>query len=160
FFLSAPGGELADRYDKARVAQWLKFFEIFIAALAVWGYAQSSLPLLFASLFGFGVLSALFGPIKYGILPDHLKPEDLPAGNALVEAATFIAIVLGTIVGGLAARGEGSVTRFSALVIGFALACWVAALLIPATGEGAPGLGITRNIAASTTKLLRYLRAN
>src|SRR6478736_5023328 len=81
FFLSAFGGELADRYDKARVAQWLKFLEIFIAGLALWGYARSSLPLLFVSLFGFGVLAALFGPIKYGILPDHLKREDLPAGN-------------------------------------------------------------------------------
>ena len=58
-------------------------------------------------LFGFGVLGALFGPIKYGILPDHLKREQLPAGNALVEGATFIAILTGTIVGGLASRGGG-----------------------------------------------------
>jgi acyl-[acyl-carrier-protein]-phospholipid O-acyltransferase/long-chain-fatty-acid--[acyl-carrier-protein] ligase len=160
FFLSALGGELADRYDKARVAQWLKFLEIFIAALAVWGYAWSSLVLLFASLFGFGVLAALFGPIKYGILPDHLKREDLPAGNALVEGATFVAILLGTIVGGLAARGEGAAAAFAALVMGFAFACWIAALLIPATGEGAPHLRIASNIAASTVAMLRYLRAD
>ncbi len=160
FVLSALGGELADRYDKARVAQWLKFLEIFIAALAVWGYAWSSLVLLFASLFGFGVLAALFGPIKYGILPDHLKREDLPAGNALVEGATFVAILLGTIVGGLAARGEGAAAAFAALVMGFAFACWIAALLIPATGEGAPHLRIASNIAASTVAMLRYLRAD
>ncbi len=160
FFLSALGGELADRYDKARVAQGLKFAEIFIGAIAVWGFARSSLPLLFSSLFGFGVLAALFGPIKYGILPDHLKREDLPAGNALVEGATFIAILLGTIVGGLAARGEGTVAMFAALVMGFALACWVAALLIPPTGEGAPHLKIANNIAASTVEMLRYLRAD
>ncbi|HEX3162803.1 MAG TPA: MFS transporter [Pseudolabrys sp.] len=160
FFLSAFGGELADRYDKARVAQWLKFLEIFIAGLALWGYARSSLPLLFVSLFGFGVLAALFGPIKYGILPDHLKREDLPAGNALVEGATFIAILLGTIVGGLAARGEGAAATFAALVMGFALACWISALFIPATGEGAPHLKITANIAASTVAMLRYLRAD
>jgi MFS family permease len=160
FFLSALGGELADRYDKARVAQWLKFVEIFVAALAVWGYARASLSLLLASLFGFGVLAALFGPIKYGILPDHLKREQLPAGNALVEAATFVAILLGTIVGGLAARGEGAAAMFAALVIGFALACWVSALLIPATGEGAPHLKIAINIAASTAGMLRHLRAD
>jgi acyl-[acyl-carrier-protein]-phospholipid O-acyltransferase/long-chain-fatty-acid--[acyl-carrier-protein] ligase len=160
FFLSALGGELADRYDKARVAQWLKFLEIFIAALAVWGYARSSLVLLFVSLFGFGVLAALFGPIKYGILPDHLEREDLPAGNALVEGATFIAILLGTIVGGLAARGTGAVETFAVLVIGCALACWTAALLIPPTGEGAPNLRISGNIAASTVGMVRYLRAD
>ena len=73
FFLSALGGELADRYDKARVAQWLKFVEIAAAAVAALGYVWASLPILFAALFGFGVLAALFGPIKYGILPDHLQ---------------------------------------------------------------------------------------
>ncbi|HEY6024504.1 MAG TPA: MFS transporter [Pseudolabrys sp.] len=160
FFLSALGGELADRYDKARVAQWIKFIEIFVAVLAVWGYAQASLPLLFTALFGFGVLAALFGPIKYGILPDHLKREQLPAGNALIEGATFIAVLLGTIVGGLAARGEGTAATFATLVIGFAFACWVAALLIPATGEGAPHLKVAINIAASTAGMVRHLRAD
>src|SRR5262245_53264304 len=126
FFLSALGGELADRYDKAKVAQRLKFVEIFIAALAAWGYVQASLPLLYGALFGFGVLAALFGPIKYGILPDHLRREQLPVGNALVEGATFVAILLGTIAGGLAARGEGSHALFATLVMGFALACWLA----------------------------------
>ena len=112
FFLSALGGELADRYDKARVAQWLKFAEIFVAAVAVIGYARASLPILFTALAGFGVLAALFGPIKYGILPDHLAREKLPAANALVEGATFIAILTGTIVGGLAsAHGGGAAVR-------------------------------------------------
>jgi len=142
------------------VAQWLKFIEIFVAALAVWGYSRSSLALLLVALFGFGVLGALFGPVKYGILPDHLKREDLPAGNALVEGATFVAILLGTIAGGLAARGESAVATFAALVMGFALACWIAALLIPATGEGAPSLKIASNIVTSTMQMLRYLRAD
>ncbi len=160
FFLSALGGELADRYDKARVAQWLKFLEIFVAAIAVWGYARASLLLLFASLFGFGVLAALFGPIKYGILPDHLKREQLPPGNALVEGATFVAILLGTIVAGIAARSEGATAAFAMLVMGFALACWIAALLIPRTGEGAPHLKIAINIATSTAGMLSHLRAD
>src|SRR5579885_3595796 len=72
FVLSGLGGELADRYDKARVAQVIKLVEIAVAGLAVWGYARASLPILFAALLGFGVLAALFGPMKYGILPDHL----------------------------------------------------------------------------------------
>jgi MFS family permease len=160
FFLSALGGELADRHDKARVAQIIKFVEMFVAALAVVGYARGSLPILFSALAGFGVLASLFGPIKYGILPDHLAREQLPAGNALVEGATFIAILTGTIVGGLAARGGGSAAGFAALVMGFALFCWLAALLIPPTGQGAPQLKVTFNIAASTLKMIRHLRAD
>src|ERR1044071_5244913 len=92
FFLSALGGELADRYDKARVAQYLKFAEIFVAVAAAIAFAFGSVTVLFLTLAGFGVIAALFGPIKYGILPDHLQRKELPAGNALVEGATFIAI--------------------------------------------------------------------
>ena len=160
FFLSALGGELADRHDKARVAQWLKFLEMFVAALAVLGFARQSVPILFGALAGFGMIGALFGPIKYGILPDHLARAELPAGNALVEGATFVAILTGTLVGGLAARGGGSVAAFAALVIGFAFLCWAASLLIPPTGEGAPQLKISVNIAASTLGMIRHLRAD
>ena len=159
FFLSALGGELADRYDKARVAQWLKFAEIFVAAVAVIGYARASLPILFTALAGFGVLAALFGPLKYGILPDHLAREKLPAANALVEGATFIAILTGTIVGGLAS-GADAARPFALLVMGFALACWLAALLIPPSGEGAPQLRVSGNVAASTLAMIRHLRAD
>ena len=160
FFLSAFGGELADRYDKALIAQRLKFVEIFVAALAAWGYVQASLPLLYVALLGFGILAALFGPIKYGILPDHLRREQLPTGNALVEGATFVAILLGTITGGLAAHGERSHALFAALVVGFAIACWLSARLIPATGEGAPNLRISANIATSTAAMIRHLYAD
>ncbi len=159
FFLSALGGQLADRYDKAQVAQWLKFVEIFVAVAAIIGYARHSLSILFVALFGFGVLGSLFGPIKYGILPDHLKREQLPAGNALIESATFLAILTGTIVGGLASRG-GDVTPFAPLLVGFSLACWASALLIPPTGQGAPQLKITGNIAASTAAMIRHLQAD
>ena len=160
FFLSALGGELADRYDKARVAQRLKFVEIFVAALAAWSYVRNSLPLLFAALFSFGVLAALFGPIKYGILPDHLRREQLPSANALVEGATFVAILLGTIAGGIAARHGGDARLFAALIMAFAIACWISALLIPATGEGAPQLNVSINIATSTLAMVRHLRAD
>ena len=136
FILSAIGGEIADRYDKAFVAQRLKLIEIAVAAIAVLGFWLHSVPVLFAALFLFGVISALFGPIKYGILPDHLAESELPAGNALVEGATFIAILSGTIVGGLASKGGGDPASFAGMMMAFALACWIAALFIPATGEG------------------------
>jgi acyl-[acyl-carrier-protein]-phospholipid O-acyltransferase/long-chain-fatty-acid--[acyl-carrier-protein] ligase len=159
FILSGLGGELADRYDKARVAQAVKFVEIFVAALAVWGYARESLPILFIALAGFGVLASLFGPVKYGILPDHLPREKLPTANALIEGATFVAILLGTIAGGLAAH-RGGTFGFAPLVIAFALAAWIAALFIPPSGEGAPHLSVRVNIFASTLAMLRHLRAD
>ena len=81
--LSALGGEIADRFDKAAVARKLKLVEIVTAAVAVAGIALSSIPLLMAALFMFGVISALFGPIKYGILPDHLERRELPARQCL-----------------------------------------------------------------------------
>jgi acyl-[acyl-carrier-protein]-phospholipid O-acyltransferase / long-chain-fatty-acid--[acyl-carrier-protein] ligase len=157
FILSAIGGEIADRHDKAFVAQRLKLIEIAVAAIAVLGFWLHSVPVLFAALFLFGVISALFGPIKYGILPDHLAESELPAGNALVEGATFIAILSGTIVGGLASKGGGDPASFAGMMMAFALACWIAALFIPATGEGAPSLVIDFNIARSTFVVLRDL---
>jgi hypothetical protein len=160
FVLSGLGGEIADCHDKARVAQRLKFVEIFVAGLSAAGFLLASLPLMFAALAGFGILGALFGPVKYGILPDHLRRDELPVGNALVEGATFIAILAGTIAGGLAAHENSGTAIFLALVIGFAVAAWVAALFIPSTAIGAPHLRISANIAASTLAMLRHLRAD
>jgi acyl-[acyl-carrier-protein]-phospholipid O-acyltransferase/long-chain-fatty-acid--[acyl-carrier-protein] ligase len=159
FVLSGLGGELADRYDKARVAQVIKFVEMAVAGVAVWGYAQESLLILFTALFGFGVLASLFGPMKYGILPDHLPRERLPAANALIEGATFVAILTGTIMGGVASRSGGAF-GFAPIVMAFSLACWIAALFIPASGQGAPHLAVRVNIAASTLAMLRHLRAD
>ena len=158
FFLSALGGELADRYDKALMAQRLKFTEIGVAVIAIAGFALHSIAVLFGALFLFGVIGSLFGPIKYGILPDHLARSELPAGNALVEGATFMAILLGTIVGGLAAKGGGDPATFAGLMMVFALASWITSLLIPRTGEGAPNLVVSRNIIVSTIALLKHLR--
>jgi acyl-[acyl-carrier-protein]-phospholipid O-acyltransferase / long-chain-fatty-acid--[acyl-carrier-protein] ligase len=156
--LSALGGELADSNDKALVAQRLKFAEIFVQMIAAAGFWFSSLPLLYLSLFGLGIISSLFGPIKYGILPDHLKREELVPGNALVEGATFAAIICGLIAGGFAAadaRAPWGVVLQLALV---GIGCWVASLFIPATVVGAPGLRVNPNILASTRDILRELK--
>jgi len=160
FFLSAFGGEMADRYDKAVVAQRLKMCEIGVAIVAIIGFILHSVPILFVALFGFGVIGSLFGPIKYGILPDLLPRSELPAANALVEGATFLAILLGTIVGGMAAKGGGDPAHFAGLMLVFALACWGASLFIPKVGSGAPDLRISVNIVSSTTRLLGHLRAD
>lgn len=158
FFLSGLGGEIADRYNKARVAERLKVLEMVVAAVAVAGFALHSIVILFVALAGFGIVAALFGPVKYGILPDHLAEAELPAGNALIESATFIAILTGTIVAGYAAANGGDPAVLSGLMLVFAVVSWAAARMIPATREGAPHLEINGNILASTFDLLKDLR--
>ena len=116
------------------------------------------MPVLFTALFLFGVISALFGPIKYGILPDHLAESELPAGNALVEGATFIAILIGTIVGGLASKGGGDPASFAGMMMAFAARVLDRGAVHPARpAQGAPNLVIDFNIARSTAVLLRDL---
>jgi acyl-[acyl-carrier-protein]-phospholipid O-acyltransferase / long-chain-fatty-acid--[acyl-carrier-protein] ligase len=160
FILSAIGGEVADRYDKARVAERLKLVEIGVAAIAVGGFWLHSIPLLFLALLLFGAIEALFGPIKYGILPDHLARSELPAGNALIESATFIAILAGTIAGGFTAHDGPDQALFASVMMVFALATWLAARLIPPSGRAAPDLKIDFNIARSTFRLLAGLKAD
>ncbi len=159
FFLSALGGELADRFDKAMVAQRIKLAEIGVAMIAVLGFALHSIPILFFALFMFGVIASLFGPIKYGILPDHLQRSELPAGNALVEGATFIAILLGTIVGGIAAKNGGDPARFAAAddrVLADVLGREPVHPAAPARRRR--NLKIEANVLKSTGGLIRFLR--
>src|SRR6478752_5461276 len=158
FFLSALGGEIADRYDKSVIAQRLKLIEIGVSIIAIIGFIMHSVPLLFVALFAFGVIGSQFGPIKYGILPDLLDKSELPAANALVEGATFMAILLGTIVGGMAAKDGGDPSHFAGAMLVCALLCWGSSLLIPKVGSGAPDLKISVNIISSTGRLLRHLR--
>jgi len=160
FILSGIGGEIADRHDKAIVAEKLKRAEIPVAMVAALGFVLQSVPLLFFALFCYGVIAALFGPIKYGILPALLAPSELPAGNAFVESATFAAILIGTIGGGLAAANAGGVWVLAVLVVGLAVLCWFSASLIPKMGAAAPGLKVDYNPWSSTMSLLRHLYAD
>ena len=157
--LSALGGELADRFDKAAMARSLKLAEIAAAALAVAGIALSSIPVLMFALFCFGVISALFGPVKYGILPDHLERKELPRANAWIESATFAAILSGTIVGGIASAEGTNVLYFGPMMMALAIGCWLVSRYIPSTGSAAPDLAIDRNILRSTWRLVSELKA-
>jgi len=158
--LSALGGEIADSHDKALVARRLKLAEIGVQMIAAAGFAFSSLTLLYVALFGLGCIAALFGPIKYGILPDHLRREELVSANALVEGATFAAIICGLIVGGLAAAEGRSAASVATQMMVVALICYGAARFIPPTGVGAPGLKVHRNVVASTWRIIGELRAD
>ena len=157
FVLSALGGELADKYVKSVVARRLKFFEIFAACFAAAGFFLHSVPLLFVALALFGVVAALFGPVKYGILPDQLSTSELAMGNALVEGATFLAILIGTIAGGLFVSGSSHMGVVSIAVVGLSVACWAFASRIPVTVPSASDLPITRNPWTSTVRLLKTL---
>jgi acyl-[acyl-carrier-protein]-phospholipid O-acyltransferase/long-chain-fatty-acid--[acyl-carrier-protein] ligase len=158
FLFSSLGGQLADRYDKSLIARRVKFAEIWIVLIASAGFVIQSIPLLFLGLFFMGTLSALFGPVKYGILPDHLAKDELVSGNALIEMATFAAILGGTVGGALAFThtGEWAVAGFTFVL---AVIAWLSARAIPPTLAGAPDLKIDPNIWRSTMTLLADIRA-
>src|SRR4028119_982535 len=101
FLFSALAGQLADAGDKARIIRIVKTAEIFIMIGGAIGLLLHNIPIMLAGLFAMGVHSSFFGPIKYAILPQHLEKDEVLAGTGLVEAGTYIAILLGTIVGGL-----------------------------------------------------------
>ncbi len=156
--LSALGGEMADRYDKAVIARALKLAEIAAAAIAVAAIAFHSISGMMVALFLFGVGSALFGPVKYAILPDHLTPAQLPGANAWIEGATFIAILTGTIFAGISfASGGDHPAIFGPLIVGFAVIAWASSCFIPKTGAAAPDLRIDYNIVRSTLRLTREI---
>jgi MFS family permease len=110
FLLSALSGQLADAHDKAKIIRIVKTAEIAIMLFGAAGLLLHNIPLLLAALAAMGVHSTFFGPIKYAILPQHLEPEEVLGGTGLVEAGTYIAILGGTIVGGLLVlqRPDGS----------------------------------------------------
>ncbi|HYA80848.1 MAG TPA: MFS transporter [Methylocystis sp.] len=157
FILSSLGGEFADKYDKAAVAQRLKLIEIGAAALAGLGFFLGSLPLLFFALAAFGALGALFGPVKYAVLPNLLAQNELPVGNAFIEGATFVAILLGSIGGALSMQGGGEPALSAAAMIGLATASYVAARFMPPTPRAAAELALDFNIARATATLLHEL---
>jgi Acyl-CoA synthetases (AMP-forming)/AMP-acid ligases II len=157
---SSFGGQMADKYNKAAVARWLKLGEVAAAGVAVAGIALSSVLLMLISLFLFGVGSALFGPIKYGILPDHMSQDELPKANAWIEAATFIAILTGTIFAGISfASGGGNPWVFGPILIAIAALAYVSSLFIPSTKAADPSVKLEWNVAASTWGIIREMTA-
>jgi hypothetical protein len=158
---SATAGQLADKYEKARLIRLVKLLEIAVMALALYGFWQRDLAVLFAALALTGVQSTLFGPVKYAILPQHLRVDELTGGNGLVETGTFVAILLGTIVGGLVVAGEphGPV-QVGALLVAIAVAGWLASRAIPYTPPVAPALAINWNPVSETWRNLRIAYRN
>jgi len=159
--LSATAGQLADKLEKSRLIRRIKLAEIAIMALALHGFWMRDLSILFVTLALMGVQSTLFGPVKYAILPQHLRNDELVGGNGLVETGTFVAILLGTIVGGLVVAIEPSGPVWAG-VIGVAIAVlgWLASRRIPYTPPVAPALAINWNPVTETWRNLRVAYRN
>src|SRR3954465_15098486 len=98
---SATSGQLADKYDKRSLILFVKWLEIGIMAVAALGFFTTNVAILLACTFLMGVHSALFGPVKFAYLPQHLGERELTGGNGMVEMGTFVAILLGNVAGGL-----------------------------------------------------------
>jgi acyl-[acyl-carrier-protein]-phospholipid O-acyltransferase / long-chain-fatty-acid--[acyl-carrier-protein] ligase len=154
FLCSATAGQLADQRDKAWLIRLIKLSEIVLMLAAAAGVVAGSTTWLLAILCVMGVEAAFFGPLKYAILPDLLAPHELLLGNALVEAGTFVAILLGTIAGILIAGRHGALL-VAALIIAVALAAWGTSLMIPPTTAAAPRSRVRWNLVAATMWVIR-----
>ncbi|MBN8476277.1 MFS transporter [Sulfuritalea sp.] len=160
FLFSATSGQLADKYDKAELARLSKLLEVAIVLIAGVGFFVQSLNVLFLSLFLMGAQSTLFGPVKYAILPQHLKSEELVGGNALIEAGTFVAILLGTLLGGLLAASEAATVWITAVGLVVAVAGYLASRAIPVAVPPAPTLAINPNPLTETWRNIGFAREN
>jgi acyl-[acyl-carrier-protein]-phospholipid O-acyltransferase/long-chain-fatty-acid--[acyl-carrier-protein] ligase len=184
FLFSATAGQLADKYDRAKIARVVKVAELVLMGMAVAGLFLPSLTVLLVVLFGMGMHSTFFGPVKYAILPQHLEGKDLLKGNAYVEAATFLSILLGTVLGGIFAgmgvspadmgvvtdaaapvaasaeleeSGTLGLWLLSGLMTGVAVIGYLCSRFIPAAPGPEPQLNVNRNFWAETLKIMEML---
>ena len=160
FLFSATAGQLADKYDKARLARLVKVLEILIMLVAGAGFWLHSLKVLMGSLFLLGLHSTLFGPVKYAILPQHLAPEELVGGNALIEAGTFVAILIGTLAGGLLSGMSNGGLWITTACLLTAAAGYLASRAIPAAPAPEPDLAINPNPITETWRNIGFAREN
>ncbi len=157
-FFSATAGELADKFDKAKITRVIKAVEIGIMVVATAGFLLTSVPVLFFALFCMGVHSTFFGPIKLALLPQHLRENELMPGNSYIEAGTFLAILLGTLVGGLLVLLPFGGVVVSVVLVGVAVTGFVTAQKIPAAPAFDKGLSVSWNIFRETWRIVDYAR--
>jgi hypothetical protein len=159
FLFSATAGQLADKYEKSMLMRRIKLLEIMLMIMAGIAFVSESFVALLLVLFLMGCQSTLFGPVKYAYLPQQLATDELIGGNALVEAGTYIAIILGLIAGGAAvAVSPDSQTLLGASLVFVAVAGYLASRRIPRTQAVDPGLSISWNAWAETWRIVRYAR--
>ncbi|CDY73367.1 Lysophospholipid transporter LplT / 2-acylglycerophosphoethanolamine acyltransferase / Acyl-[acyl-carrier-protein] synthetase [Caballeronia glathei] len=156
---SATSGQIADKYDKATLTRLVKTFEIAVMLVGGAGFMLHSAPLLYVCTFLMGVHSTVFGPVKYAYLPQHLKSSELVGGNGLVEMGTFVAILVGTIVGGAAAGlAAHGATLLAAACLAFALIGRAVSGFVPKSEAPQPDLRINWNPFSETWRNLALAR--
>lgn len=162
FLFSAFSGQVADKYEKSLLIRRIKMAEIGIMCLGAIAFWLGSVPMLMGILFLMGVQSAFFGPIKYGILPQHLQESELIGGNGIVELGTFLAILLGTIIGTqvITKAADGSVLVPCILIILVAVVGFFSSRRIPSAPASDPSLKIRFNPITETWKLVTYTKKN
>jgi MFS family permease len=151
FLLSALSGQLADTRDKAKIVRIVKTAEIFIMLFGAAGLLLPSIPLMLGAVLAMGVHSSFFGPIKYAILPQHLKPDEVLGGTGLVEAGTYIAILAGTITAGFVTQDPQIA---AALVLIVAVVGWWTGRQIPPAPPVHEERGIDWHILRASVKLV------
>ena len=161
FLFSAIAGQIADKFEKSGLIQYIKLAEICIMLLASVGLILLNLPVLMVVLFLMGTQSTLFGPLKYGILPQHLDESELIGGNGMIQMATYIAILFGTIIGGvlIAFKPHG------AYLVSFTVVCvaccgWISSRFIPVAKPADSTLRINWNFASETIHIMGFAREN
>ena len=161
FLFSATAGQLAEKYEKSRIIRYVKLFEIAAMVLAAYGFYTHHTLLLLVVLFMMGMHSTMFGPIKYAILPQALKNEELVGGNGLVEMGTQMAMLVGMIAGNslMLVAGVGPMLA-SGATIAVAVAGYLASRRIPAAPATAPDLKFNWNPFSETARVLGITRAD
>jgi len=158
---SATSGQIADKYDKATLTRLVKTFEILIMLVGGAGFLLHQAPLLYLGTFMMGMHSTLFGPVKYAYLPQHLDDHELVGGNGLVEMGTFVAILIGTIIGGEAASfPEHGALMLAGASLAVALLGRITSGFVPRTPASQPGLTINWNPVSETWRNLKLAQGN
>ncbi|HEY9102623.1 MFS transporter [Chitinimonas sp.] len=165
FLFSATAGQLAEKFDKAALARMVKLLEIIIMAMAATGFMLRSAAILMGCLFLMGVHSALFGPLKYSILPQYLSERELLGGNGLIEMGTFVAILLGQIGGTLIIEGNKDNhmlmgAAISAACLGVAILGYLTSRAMPPAPPQAKDLKINWNLFSETWHIIAISRRN
>ncbi len=172
FLFAAIAGQLADKYDKGKIIRWIKLAEIVIMGCATIAFFFDSFFALILILFLMGTQSSFFAPVKYSIIPDHLKPKEIVGGNAMVGMSTNVSILLGTIIGGLLIQIEHEVSfrlgnmtvnldprMWICLVVCFtAFVGWLSSRYIPSAPPPSPDLKISWNPFTQAWKTIQYGR--
>ncbi|WP_342247326.1 MFS transporter [Pseudomonas sp. OTU5201] len=155
FLFSALGGQFGEKFAKDALIRAIKLAEVAIMAVGALGFFFDSLPLLFLALFAMGTHSALFGPVKYSILPQVLREDELVGGNALVEMGTFLAILAGTISAGLMMSAERYEPIVACAIVLTASLGYLASRGIPRAAAALPELALDWNIFRQSWQIMR-----